>query len=275
MGFTNMFKAMAWRLVRGWIGRTFLLVFAILIVVGVAALKVIGASMAVMATVSETSSDISLALSVLSSGEGGVDLVAASGALFVRGSFVAMLVAIFCGLFFAADRKHGAVKNVVQGRTGRRDYALAAGALTLCATALAVLVGLLVSAASLAAFGYALAAPDPGELLSWFVEVWLCVSAYALIAVAVALVTGSEAVSAIVGVMLGGAAVENLLYSAIGLITGHPDEVRAVFDGYLAVALSRLGGGAVLPWEALVPALATVGVAVLIGVAVVRRRSLA
>lgn len=275
MGLVNMLEAMAWRLAKGRMGKAFLLAFAIFIVVGVAALKVIGADRAVMATVSETSSDISLALSALSSCTGGADLVAASGALFVRGSFVSMIVAIFCGLFFAADLRRGAVKNVVQGRTARRDYALAASVLTLAVSAAAVLVGLLLSAASLVVCGFGLAAPDPGELVCWFVEVWFCVSAYALIAVAVAFATGSEAVSAIVGLMLGGAAVENLLYTALGLATGHPDEVRQVFDGYLAVALSQLGGGSALPWEAIVPALATVAVAVALGTTVVRRRALA
>lgn len=275
MGLVNMLEAMAWRLAKGRMGKAFLLAFAIFIVVGVAALKVIGADMAVMATVSETSSDISLALSALSSCTGGVDLIAASGALFVRGSFVSMIVAIFCGLFFAADLKRGAVKNVVQGRTARRDYALAASVLTLAVSAAAVLVGLLFSAASLVVCGFGLAAPDPGELVCWFVEVWLCVSAYALMAVAVAFATGSEAVSAIVGLMLGGAAVENLLYTALGLATGHPDEVRQVFDGYLGVALSQLGGGSALPWEAIVPALATIAVAVALGTAVVHRRALA
>ena len=275
MGFANLFKAMAWRLVKGRMGKAFAAVYALLIVGGVVALKAIGADASISAAVSETSSDVALGLSVLSPGSGGVDLMRACGALFVRGSFVAMLVAVFCGLFFAKDVRCGGVKNIVQGRTARRDYALAAGVLTLAVAAFAVLAGALVSVVSLAALGFPLAALAPGELVSWLAEAWLAVSAYAVVVVVVALLTGSEAVSVVAGLMLGGAAVENLLYAALGLVTGHPDEVRQVFDGYLAMMLSRLGDGTVLPGEAVVPALATVAIAVAAGALVMRRRRLA
>ena len=275
MGFANLFKAMTWRLAKGRMGKAFAAVYALLIVGGVVALKAIGADASISAAVSETSSDVALGLSVLSPGSGGVDLMRACGALFVRGSFVAMLVAVFCGLFFAKDVRSGGVKNIVQGRTARRDYALAAGVLTLAVAAFAVLAGALVSVVSLAALGFPLAALAPGELVSWLAEVWLAVSAYAVVVVVVALLTGSEAVSVVAGLMLGGAAVENLLYAALGLVTGHPDEVRQVFGGYLAMMLSRLGDGTVLPGEAVVPALATVAIAVAAGALVMRRRSLA
>ena len=275
MGFANLFKAMAWRLAKGRMGKAFAAVYALLIVGGVVALKAIGADTSISAAVSETSSDVALGLSVLSPGSDGVDLMRACGALFVRGSFVAMLVAVFCGLFFAKDVRSGGVKNIVQGRTARRGYALAAGVLTLAVAAFAVLAGALVSVVSLAALGFPLAALAPGELVSWLAEVWLAVSAYAVVVVVVALLTGSEAVSVVAGLMLGGAAVENLLYAALGLVTGHPDEVRQVFGGYLAMMLSRLGDGTVLPGEAVVPALATVAIAVAAGALVMRRRRLA
>lgn len=275
MGFANLFKAMTWRLAKGRIGKAFAAVYALLIVGGVVALKAIGADASISAAVSETSSDVALGLSVLSPGSGGVDLMRACGALFVRGSFVAMLVAVFCGLFFAKDVRSGGVKNIVQGRTARRDYALAAGVLTLAVAAFAVLAGALVSVVSLAALGFPLAALAPGELVSWLAEVWLAVSAYAVVVVVVALLTGSEAVSVVAGLMLGGAAVENLLYAALGLVTGHADEVRQVFGGYLAMMLSRLGDGTVLPGEAVVPALATVAIAVAAGALVMHRRRLA
>ena len=171
MGFANLFKAMAWRLVKGRMGKAFAAVYALLIVGGVVALKAIGADASISAAVSETSSDVALGLSVLSPGSGGVDLMRACGALFVRGSFVAMLVAVFCGLFFAKDVRSGGVKNIVQGRTARRDYALAAGVLTLAVAAFAVLAGALVSVVSLAALGFPLAALAPGELVSWLAEV--------------------------------------------------------------------------------------------------------
>lgn len=275
MGFANLFEAMAWRLVKSRMTWAFLAAFAALVVAGVAALKAIGALAPMAAAVSETSSDVALGLSVLDSASGGVSLVAACGALFVRGSFIAMLVAVFCGVFFAADIRSGAVKNVVQGAGARFSYALAACAVTLCATAAAVAVGAAVSAASLLALGFPLAAPDPLRFAAWLLQVWASVSAYALIAVAVALVSGSSAVSAIAGLLLGGAAVENLLYSALGLLTGRPDEVRQVFDGYLAVTVSQLGYGNVLPWDAMLPVLATIAVVAAAGMMIMRRRRLA
>lgn len=275
MGFANLFEAMAWRLVKSRMTWAFLAAFAALVVAGVAALKAIGALAPMAAAVSETSSDVALGLSVLDPASGGVSLVAACGALFVRGSFIAMLVAVFCGVFFAADIRSGAVKNVVQGAGARFSYALAACAVTLCATAAAVVLGTVVSAASLLALGFPLAAPDPLQFAAWLLQVWAAVSAYALIAVAVALVSGSSAVSAIAGLLLGGAAVENLLYSALGLLTGRPDEVRQVFDGYLAVTVSQLGYGDVLPWDAMLPVLATVAVVAAAGMMIMRRRRLA
>ena len=77
------------------------------------------------------------------------------------------------------------------------------------------------------------------------------------------------------GLLLGGAAVENLLYSALGLLTGRPDEVRQVFDGYLAVTVSQLGYGNVLPWDAMLPVLATIAVVAAAGMMIMRRRRLA
>ena len=275
MGFANLFEAMAWRLVKSRMTWAFLAAFAALVVAGVAALKAIGALAPMAAAVSETSSDVALGLSVLDSASGGVSLVAACGALFVRGSFIAMLVAVFCGVFFAADIRSGAVKNVVQGAGARFSYALAACAVTLCVTAAAVAVGTVVSAASLLALGFPLAVPVPLRFAAWLLQVWASVSAYALIAVAVALVSGSSAVSAIAGLLLGGAAVENLLYSALGLLTGRPDEVRQVLDGYLAVTVSQLGYGNVLPWDAMLPVLATIAIVAAAGMMIMRRRRLA
>lgn len=275
MGFANLFEAMAWRLVKSRMTWAFLAAFAALVVAGVTALKALGALAPMAAAVSETSSDVALGLSVLDPASGGVSLVAACGALFVRGSFIAMLVAVFCGVFFAADIRSGAVKNVVQGAGARFSYTLAACAVTLCVTAAAVVVGTVVSAASLLALGFPLAAPVPLQFAAWLLQVWVSVSAYALIAVAVALVSGSSAVSAIAGLLLGGAAVENLLYSALGLLTGRPDEVRQVFDGYLAVTVSQLGYGNVLPWDAMLPVLATIAVVAAAGMMIMRRRRLA
>ncbi len=128
---------------------------------------------------------------------------------------------------------------------------------------------------ALVASGFVVAAPDPVQFVCWIGEVWLSVAAYAVLAVAVALLSKSTVLVAVVGFLLGGAAVENLLYSAIGLITGHPNEVRAIFDGYLAVTVSELGYGNVLSINALLPVLVTIAAAIAVGMLIARRRSLA
>ena len=58
-------------------------------------------------------------------------------------------------------------------------------------------------------------------------------------------------------------------------MTGHPNEVRAIFDGYLAVTVSQLGYGNVLPIGTLLPALVTIVAAIAAGMLIARRRSLA
>ena len=63
MGFANLFKAMAWRLVKSRMTWAFLAAFAALVVAGVTALKALGALAPMAAAVSETSSDVALGLS--------------------------------------------------------------------------------------------------------------------------------------------------------------------------------------------------------------------
>ena len=273
--FADVLKAMLYRLFKSRMTLVFVVVLVISIVYVIVGLKVIGANTTLSADVSATSSDITLGLSVLAAGANGIDFIRACGMLFVRGSFIAMVVAVFCGIFFASDLRSGAVKNVILGHTGRFAYAFAAGACTLTITAFAVLVEVVASLLALVTSGFVVAAPDPVQFVCWIGEVWLSVAAYAVLAVAVALLSKSTVLVAVVGFLLGGAAVENLLYSAIGLITGHPNEVRAIFDGYLAVTVSELGYGNVLSINALLPVLVTIAAAIAAGMLVARRRSLA
>lgn len=273
--FADVLKAMLYRLFKSRMTIVLMAVLSVSIVCGIAALKAIGADMSHSADVSATSSDVTLGLSVLAAGTSGVDFARACGMLFVRGSFIAMIVAVFCGVFFASDLKSGAVKNMVLGRAGRFAYGFAAGVCTLAVTAFSVLAGVVVSLLALTASGFAVAVSNPVQFACWFGEVWLSVAAYALLAVVVALLSKSAVLAAITGFLLGGAVVENLLYSAIGLITGHPNEVRAIFDGYLAVTVSQLGYGNVLPIDTLLPVLVTIVTAIAAGMLVLRRRNLA
>ena len=238
-------------------------------------LRVIGADGSAAASISETSSDISLGLAVLFPGTGGIDLVRACGVLFVRGSAVSMIVSSLLGLLFASDLKCGFVKNVAQGRNARVRYALAACALALAVSALAVLGGVVVSLASLVSLGFAVSVPGFPELLSWAAEVWLFVSAYALAATLAAILSGSEAFSVVFGLMLGGGVVGKLLCSAAALLAGSPGSAGALFSGSLAAAVSRLGGGSVLPWVAMGPAIVSIVSLAALVVVAVRRKSLA
>lgn len=273
--FADILRAMLYRLLKSRMTLVFMLILIISIAYVVASLKVIGANTTLSADASATSSGITLGLSVLAAGTSGVDFTRACGMLFVRGSFIAMIVAVFCGVFIASDLRTGAVKNVILGHTGRFAYAFAAGVCTLAITVFAVLTEVMVSLVVLVVSGFIVAAPDPVQFVCWISEVWLSVAAYAVLAVVVALLSKSAVFAAVVGFLLGGAAVENLLYSAIGLITGYPNEVRAIFDGYLAVTVSQLGYGNVLPIDTLLSVLVTIVVAIATGMFIARRRSLA
>ncbi|MCH3956044.1 MAG: hypothetical protein LKE45_01465 [Olsenella sp.] len=275
MSFGGLLRAMAYRLFRSRASMVLLCALAAFVVGGAVSLRVIGADGSAAASISETSSDISLGLAVLFPGTGGIDLVRACGVLFVRGSAVSMIVSSLLGLLFASDLKCGFVKNVAQGRNARVRYALAACALALAVSALAVLGGVVVSLASLVSLGFAVSVPGFPELLSWAAEVWLFVSAYALAATLAAILSGSEAFSVVFGLMLGGGVVGKLLCSAAALLAGSPGSAGALFSGSLAAAVSRLGGGSVLPWVAMGPAIVSIVSLAALVVVAVRRKSLA
>ncbi|KXB63293.1 hypothetical protein [Olsenella sp. DNF00959] len=275
MSLGGLLRAMAYRLVRSRASMVLLCALATFVVGGVVSLKVIGADGSVAARISETSSDISLGLGALFPGTGCVDLVRACGVLFVRGSAVSMIVSSLCGLFFASDLKCGFVKNVAQGRGARTHYALAACGLALAVSALAVLGGVVASLVSLVSLGFVVSVPGIPELLSWVVEVWLSVSAYALAATLAAILSGSEAFSVVFGLSLGGGVVGKLLCSAAGLLAGSPESAGAVFSGSLATVVSRLGSGSVLPWGAMGPVLVAIAFTAALTVVTVRRRGLA
>ncbi len=252
-----------------------LALFALLIAAGVAALKVLSATPALGAAVAQTSTDTALALGVVASGEGGVSALGLCGALFVRGSAIAMFAAAFCGLFFAADMRTGFVKNLMQAPGARVSYAAASALTTACVCVLYVAVGIVVSLAAAAAAGFPLALPDSLALVAWAGQVAAVVYAYALGALAVALITRSAAAACIAGVLLGGAAVENVLYAVLSLATGSPQAVRELFSGYLAVTISQLGNGIVQPWPEVAAALCTAAAAIAALAAIMKLRRLA
>ena len=270
----DMTASMFYRLVKTRMTWIFLAVFVVLIGAGFATVKMLGADAELMANVTETSSDITLMVGVVSPSVSGAALENLCGALFVRGSAIAMFVAAFCAVFIASDLRSGYVKNLMQAQGGRLSYALAAAIVIACVCVGYVLAGVAFTALGALVAGIPFATPSMPNFIFWCIEVAAVCYAYALIAALVALLTRSSAAGVLSGLLLGGAAVENLLYSALGLVTGHPDEIRQLFDHYLAVSISQLGLGTMQPWESIVPMLATIAVALVTAAVIMKRRSL-
>lgn len=270
----NTTRSMLYRLVKTRMTLVFLAVFVILVGAGIVTIKVLGANQSLMSTISETSSDITLMVGVVSPSVSGAALENFCGSLFVRGSAIAMFVAAFCAVFIAADLRSGYLKNLMQAQGGRLSYALAATITIACVCVGYVLAGVLVTVLGALVAGIHLAMPAMPGFVLWCIEVAAVCYAYALLAALVAFLTRSSAAGVLAGLLLGGAAAENLLYSALGLITGHPDEVRQLFDHYLAVSISQLGLGTMQSWESIVPMAVTIVLALAAAAIIMRRRSL-
>lgn len=197
------------------------------------------------------------------------------GVSFVGGSFLAIGAGVAMGYFAAQDQKSGYVKNLVQARGGRVSYATA---LIVCSVVIAVVstaAGMLVVEAALRLQGYVPAAPSSEEALQWFAQVTLCVSAYASMAVLLAVATGSESVSVFAAIFLGGGAAESFCQFILANIPGAPAALRDCLDGYLAVDLAMLGQGQVCDPMTYVQAGVTILVVGGLAALVMRRRALA
>ncbi len=197
------------------------------------------------------------------------------GVSFVGGSFLAIGAGVAMGYFAALDLKSGFAKNLVQAQGGRIAYAVA---LIVCSVVLAVVttaVGMLIVEATLRLQGYDPAAPSAEEALQWFAQVALCVSAYASMAVLVAVATKSETAAVFAAIFLGGGTVESLAQLVLANIPGIPAALRDCLDGYLAVDLATLGQGAVCDPMTYVQAGATILVVGGLAALVMRRRALA
>lgn len=267
-------RSMLYRLAKTRMTWLFLGVFVIFVCAGFATIKTLTADSELMAAATETSSDITLMLGVADDSSGGAAFENLCGSLFVRGSAIAMFVAAFCVVFIASDLHSGHVKNLMQAQGGRLSYALATAITIACVCVGYVLAGVLVTVLGALVAGIHLAMPAMPGFVLWCIDVAAVCYAYALLAALVAFLTRSSAAGVLAGLLLGGAAAENLLYSALGLITGHPDEVRQLFDHYLAVSISQLGLGAMQSWESIVPMDVTIVLALAAAAIIMRRRSL-
>lgn len=196
------------------------------------------------------------------------------GVSFVAGSFLAMDVSVATVYYVAEDFKSGFIKNLVQARGGRASYAAAMILCSIVIAAVAVIIGMLVVEVALRVQGYVPVPPSAVDMLQWFVQLVLCMVAYATVAIFLTAITGSETVATIGGILIAGGAVESLLKLILANLPGIPVVLRDCLDGYLATDLAMLSQGIVCDPLTFVQAIVTILVAGVGCVLVLRRRNL-
>lgn len=196
------------------------------------------------------------------------------GSGYVSGSFFAMFAGVFAVSFAAGDVKTGYMKNLVQASGGRVSYALAIVAVAVVSTLWFMLVGIAVTAVALPIVGQGYLVPSLSDCLLWIVQVLAVVSAYAVIAVLMTVLTKSEVVGVVVAILLGSGAAETVLNLVLSNIPVLPMAVRTCLDGFLAVDLAQLAAGMAAGSNALVEGGLTLVVAAVLVVVVLRRRRL-
>lgn len=196
------------------------------------------------------------------------------GVSFVAGSLLPMLASVMMVAFVSEDFKTGFVKNLVQARGGRTAYAVAVIACCVLFAAVSTALGMLLVEAALRVQGYVPAPAAPAEMLQWFAQVALCTSAYMSVSVLVAVLSGSEVLSAAAVLMVGGGMVESVLMMVLANVPGIPAVLRDCLDGYLMADMSVLTSGVVTDPFTYVQAVATIAVAGGLALAAMRRKSL-
>lgn len=207
------------------------------------------------------------------------------GSSFVNGSFIGMLAAAFTGLFAAqdlsGDKRRGFAKSLLQARGGRFAYAASHMAVAAVAGALLVLAGAACTMLFYGGMGFAVLPASAAEFALWTVQVWLGTFAYQLLTLLAVFVTRSEAAGVLVGLFLGGFAVEKGLMLAVGAAAaaagpaGPAAEAADLLENASPMALmSTLGHGTMGDPAAVAAAGLVCAVAAALGLAVMRRRSM-
>lgn len=207
------------------------------------------------------------------------------GSSFVNGSFIGMLAAAFAGLFAAqdlsGDKRRGFAKNMLQVRGGRFSYAASLMVAAAVSGALFVAAGTVCTMLFYGVAGFAVMPSSLAEFALWIAQVWFVTLAYQLLTLLAVIISRSEAVGVVVGLFLGGFAIEKTLLLAVGAAAAAagPAGPLVAAANLLADAspmawMSTLGHGAVCD-----PAMfASVGLvcaaAAALGLAVMRRRRL-
>lgn len=204
----------------------------------------------------------------------GMTLVQIFGNTFISGSFLGMMAAGFAAVLMSADFKTGFVKNLVQARGGRVSFAVAHAVVAVVATAWFMAVGLAVEAATLVLVGQPFLLPGAGDMLLVLAQALVVVAAYCALSQLVVAVTKSEPLGVVAGIFLGAGAVEGALNLVASNVPGLPLAVRTFFDGYLSADLAQLAAGAATGTGSFLEGGATLAVALVLTIAVLRRRSL-
>ncbi|WP_165248770.1 hypothetical protein [Adlercreutzia sp. ZJ141] len=192
----------------------------------------------------------------------------------VGGSFLSSVICLMVGCLVAYDFNFDFVKNLVQAKGGRLSYVCAAMISAVVLTTIVVAAGTAVVALALFLQDIPLTPPEVGEAIQWFIQVVLCISAYASIAVFLGIATGSETVACIGGVIFGGGVIEAVLQMILANVPGLPVFIRDCLDGYLAADLDVLTQGIVCDPMTYVQAVVTLLVVGILTALVMRRRSL-
>ena len=278
----NMVRAELYRMAHARMTWVFLIVIAAPTALSAVAAAVVLGDAGLVSFLESTSSDISR---VLDASTGQASVLSLYGSSFVNGSFVAMAACCYVALFAAkgvGDGKRAAfAKNLVQAQGGRTAYAIAQIAIAAVAAALFVAVGIASCALFYGLAGFSVLPGSFAELALWAALGGCCVLAYEAVTLVLALATGSEAAAVVLGLFLGGFAVEGAVSMAVGALAYALSplpwlEGAASFiaDWSLMAQLQLLGHGELCGAGLYAVAGAVVAVAAAASIAVMRRRSL-
>ena len=191
------------------------------------------------------------------------------------GSGILFLTSVYCAVFFAADFKTKAVKNVLQAKGGRVSYALAAAATALVVQAGAIVAGAAVASVVYHGIGFAITESSAADLMLLFLQFLLVSTAYSLISIFIVIATGNETVATVMALAVSSGLVESFLRVGLANVFADFPPLRDCLDGYLAVQMNLLSAGTVSDAGGFAAAAATCAVALGLCVLVMRKRELA
>lgn len=278
----NMVRAELYRMAHARMAWVFLIVIAAPTALSAVAAAVVLGDAGLVSFLESTSSDVSR---VLDASTGQASVLSLYGSSFVNGSFVAMAACCYVALFATkgvGDGKRAALaKSLVQAQGGRMAYAIAQIAVAAVAGALFVAVGIASCALFYGLAGFGVLPGSSAEFALWAAQVWCAVFAYEAVTLVLALATGNEAAAVVLGLFLGGFAVEGAVSMVVGALAAAFDllpwlESVASFlaDKSLMAQLQLLGRGELCGADLYAVAAVVIAVSTVVSLAVMRHRSL-